>query len=222
LDGQGPSEDFAFEGRLSYSAYVNRDLASESQLQTIDQLLDPTWSGKITVVDPRVTGTTSGRLAYLLMVKGEAWLRKLLGQNLVIVAEGRQLTEAIMRGRNAIGIGMDLGDMELLKQQGLIANVKPLAHDSVDGATLSTGYGGLALVNKAPHPNAAKVFINWLLSKEGQKAYVAATNLNSRRLDVEGPAETAPSPNIKYRDPNREENQAFKTQAISIAKEMIK
>ena len=37
-----------------------------------------------------------------------------------------------------------------------------------EGAALSAGQGFLTLVNQAPHPNAAQVFVNWFLSREGQ------------------------------------------------------
>ena len=42
----------------------------------------------------------------------------------------------------------------------------------------------LRLFNKAPHPNAAKVYINWLLSKEGQTVFARANGYVSARLDV--------------------------------------
>ena len=45
------------------------------------------------------------------------------------------------------------------------------------------GFGAVALMDKAPHPNAAIVYLNWLLSKEGQTEY-AKSGRNSRRLDV--------------------------------------
>lgn len=41
-----------------------------------------------------------------------------------------------------------------------------------------------ALFNRAPHPNAAKVYINWLLSQEGQTLYARASGFVSARLDV--------------------------------------
>ena len=89
--------------------------------------------------------------------------------------------------------------------------------------------GGLAspivrLLNEAPNPNAAKVFVNWLLSKEGQTAYVKATDLNSRRLDVQGPAETAPDPKANYVRGEKEVSDAELdiNRAREIAKEIIK
>ena len=45
------------------------------------------------------------------------------------------------------------------------------------------------MVNRAPHPIAAKVFINWLLSREGQTLFQKVISVpgdarNSRRIDV--------------------------------------
>ena len=60
----------------------------------------------------------------------------------------------------------------------------------VEGGALGVQFGSLALVNRAPHPNAAKVFINWFLSREGQLALQKAVPTtgrdapDSRRIDI--------------------------------------
>jgi ABC-type Fe3+ transport system substrate-binding protein len=36
-----------------------------------------------------------------------------------------------------------------------------------------------------PHPNAAKVFVNWLLSRDGQEVFTRGMGVGSRRLDVD-------------------------------------
>ena len=41
------------------------------------------------------------------------------------------------------------------------------------------------MMKDAPHPNAAKVFVNWFLSKEGQQIYDKAFGNATRRLDVD-------------------------------------
>ena len=40
------------------------------------------------------------------------------------------------------------------------------------------------MLNRVPHPNAAKLFANWVLTKEGQQLYSSNTTNNSRRTDV--------------------------------------
>jgi ABC-type Fe3+ transport system substrate-binding protein len=52
------------------------------------------------------------------------------------------------------------------------------------GTDTSPANGALALFNKAPHPNAAKIYINWLLSKEGQTVFARASGYVSARVDV--------------------------------------
>jgi ABC-type Fe3+ transport system substrate-binding protein len=54
-----------------------------------------------------------------------------------------------------------------------------------EGLSGSNGFGTVAIMKNAPHPHAAKVYINWLLSKEGQELYGRALTQGSRRFDVD-------------------------------------
>ena len=57
------------------------------------------------------------------------------------------------------------------------------------------------LMNRAPHPSAARVFINWFLGKEGQAVWSVTLNQASRRVDVPTshlPSYTLPKPGRKY------------------------
>ena len=53
-----------------------------------------------------------------------------------------------------------------------------------EGAPMTSGGGAISLPQHPPHPNAAKVFINWLLSREGQMAWQRRTTHNSLRIDI--------------------------------------
>lgn len=214
---------FGFEGRLFFIAYVDRDFVPESELNSIDQLLDPKWKGKIAAGDPRGAGTANGAGGHLLSVKGEDWLRKLYSQDLVIMQDERLLADAVVRGRYHVVVGINPGAaLDEYKAAGVGKNLKPLAPESQDGASLSSGRGNLSLINKAPHPNAAKVYINWVLSREGMKAYVDATKFTTRRVDLESPEEYRPRPNVEYRDLNKDAMVPFKSRVMEIAKEMFK
>jgi ABC-type glycerol-3-phosphate transport system substrate-binding protein len=54
----------------------------------------------------------------------------------------------------------------------------------------TSGNSGLALINTAPNPNAARVFINWFLSRNGQSAWQTVMNMkvqepsDSMRIDI--------------------------------------
>jgi ABC-type glycerol-3-phosphate transport system substrate-binding protein len=65
-----------------------------------------------------------------------------------------------------------------------------------EGAAVVSHSGSIGLLNKAPHPNAAKVFVNWLLSREGQltmqRVYVEGKRGASNSLRVDIPKDMVP------------------------------
>ena len=67
-----------------------------------------------------------------------------------------------------------------------------------EGAPVTPASGALCLVNRAPHPNAAKLYINWLLSKEAQTVLAQTTGYISNRVDV--PTDHAPAWKIPQPD----------------------
>ena len=87
--------------------------------------------------------------------------------------------------------------------------------------SLEYGYGTVSMIAHAPHPNAAKVYINWLMSKAGQIEWTK-TGENSRRLDVPvADPEIAAQPGVTYVGEQKEENLATRQQAEQIAKQNI-
>jgi iron(III) transport system substrate-binding protein len=215
---------YAFSGRVSPQVHVNWDAVSEKDLRRVEDLLDPKWRGKITWNDPRAAGSGGAIAGYWLHLLGEDFLRGLLKQDMVAARDLRQQVEWIVRGKYPVAIGLDDRFLLEFKEKGVGSKVRPLAAASPagGGARIGPGFGNIMSVNRAPHPNAAKVYINWLLSREGQVAYVKATGINSRRLDVtEGPAETAPRRGVKYFNINKEENQPNIQKATEIAKEIL-
>ena len=69
-----------------------------------------------------------------------------------------------------------------LAQRGLKFGILPEFKDY--GTHIGTGSGCIALMNRAPQPNAAVVFLNWFLSRDGQTTWSKALDLQSRRVDV--------------------------------------
>jgi iron(III) transport system substrate-binding protein len=171
-------------GFLAYtrtSILVNRDLVPEAELSTQRQLLDPRFKGKIVLQDPR-GGAGLGVLTVLLAGHGEEYVRDLLSrQDVVVTGDNRQQAEWVVRGRYPIGVGMGTDQLIYFEQQGMKFNVRAI-EEGPKG--LNIGFGGLQLLNRAPHPHAATVFINWLLTARVQERLAKALETNSRRLDV--------------------------------------
>ena len=147
-----------------------------------DDLLTPKWKGKIGLWDPRQGGASGGKWAFLWANKGESYLKKLVEQISLIAADRRQVADSLAKGTIAISIGPTYYSFVNYMKSGL--PVKPLPPIK-EGTYVSMGNGGPVVIKNPPHPNATKVFVNWLLSKEGQEIYSLAQGQATRRLDVD-------------------------------------
>ncbi len=183
---------------VSPSMAINTELVRPGEIKSYRDLLDPKWSGKIVLYDPIRAG--SGNLwANMVGWKIMDWdyLRELLKQKPSIISDHRLLGEWLGRGRYSIALAPQSAVLLELRQAGMPIVITSL----IEGSYLSVASGSVSLINKAPHPNAAKLFINWLLSKEGGEVFSQAYAKPSNRVDVskEGiPNEVIPDPNIKY------------------------
>ncbi len=201
---------------------VNRDFVPESELPNFEGLLDPKWRGKIVWNEPRQSGSGVNNAAVVLYKYGEPTLRQVFNQDVVVTADQRQLTEWVVRGRYPIGIGLIDRDLKAtFHPQGVGLNVKDLP---VPGLMTGTPQSGsVSVISKAPHPNARKVFVNWLLSREGQTAVVEETRENSRRLDVPVmDPERVPPAEGELLNTQAEEFAPIRSRANDIAKEIFK
>jgi iron(III) transport system substrate-binding protein len=183
---------------------VNRDLIPETELRSQRDLLDPRYKGRIVLQDPR-GGAGLGTLSVLLAGNGEDYVRDLLSkQDVVVTGDNRQQAEWVVRGRYPIAIGLGNDQLIIFEQEGLKFNVKKLEEGP---RGLNIGFGAIQLLERAPHPNAAKVFINWLLTQRIQTELSKRVELNSRRLDVApvAPDEVPDSQRLHEYIPHQEE-----------------
>jgi ABC-type Fe3+ transport system substrate-binding protein len=94
----------------------------------------------------------------------------------------RQLAENLAKGKLALVVGLTYYSFLPFLKAGL--PVKPLPNPR-DEVYISGGSGNLTIIKGAPHPNATKVFVNWILGKEGQEIFSRTMGQGTRRLDVD-------------------------------------
>jgi iron(III) transport system substrate-binding protein len=166
---------FVFEGTpRSGEITYNTKLVNPSEIKSYWDLLNPKWKGKIVSVDPLVSGPISA--AHIFFYKqpdlGAEFLRRLHAEtDIAIVRSNEQMLDWLSAGKFAFGIGAR--DIDTAMMQGLPLT-QFLPGSLKEGSSVTAYNGTLSYFNRAPHPNAAKVAVNWLLSREGQTAWLDA------------------------------------------------
>ncbi|MCS0503728.1 ABC transporter substrate-binding protein [Ancylobacter mangrovi] len=184
-------------GLINQGAY-NTDLVPGGVL-TLDKLLDPSLKKMISIRVPSRPHGGSLMLAQIAKQKGFDFVETLLRtMEPVYVDNDRQNTMSVVRGDTAVGIGTSEETLYSCHQEKGCTNVKVFP-------TADMQARGVSVLNNAPNQAAVKVFVNWLLSKEGQETYVrewSKTNFGggfSMRKDVEpGPGQSDSMPDMSH------------------------
>ncbi len=170
LDKQKKILPLALE--VSQYLVVNTNIVKPGQIKAYRDLLQPQWKGKIGMFDPTGGGTGTTWVG-LIMTKaygpkeGEIFLRKYALQEPVLTRDSRLQGEWVARGRYPISIALDQQAAFTVQKTG--APIARLAAE--EGGILTGGGSYLVLPVKRPHPHAAAVVLNWLLSSRGQEIY---------------------------------------------------
>ena len=178
----------------------NKSLVNPKDFNSYWDLLNPKWRGKIVATDPRARGMDTPLLFFYYHPKlGAEFMRRLYGEmDVTISRDYRQPVDWLATGKFSLCIPCVSDEMDKAMKQGLaVAQISNLK----EGGTLTSSGGTLTVLNQAPHPNTAKVFINWLLSREAQTQMQKGrkdrpgTGSNSLRIDI--PKNDVPEENLR-------------------------
>jgi iron(III) transport system substrate-binding protein len=169
--------------------YYNTKLVNPKEFKSYWDLVAPKWKGKYVSQDPLGTGLGASMQFYFYNAElGAEYIKRLFGDmRPTFGRDRRQITDWLAQGKFALCVGCR--DTARAKSQGLPVDEL----DNVEwkeGIQLTSGGGSMSLVKGGPHPNAAKVFVNWFLSRRGQIALQQYRDLygedapNSRRIDI--------------------------------------
>ena len=161
---------------------INTNMVKQDEIKSYKDLLAPRWKGKIVMNDPTVPGVAAqgfGVLGWHLM--NLDYFRDLARQQPVILRDQRLQMEWVARGKYPILFFPQSAMVAEFQRAGApIASYTPPA----EGTHITAASGTIAVMNRHPHPNATKAFVNWILSREGQTAFSKAFGRQSLRLDV--------------------------------------
>ena len=166
------------------------------------------------LIEPGGVGPRKVFFEHLEILSGE-------GAPVVVGSDERLRLEWLAQGKVAILINPQAPTFAGFRKIGApVAAVIPQ-----EGGWVSAGSGSVALLNRAAHPNAAKVFLNWLLSKDGGTICSKAAGSQSARIDV--PTDfldpvLVRDPSKKYIFAETEEYRNKQPEKIKIAAEVFK
>ncbi len=209
VDSEAPYTVLAFVGYVNTIATYNTKLVKPDQFKSYFDLLNPKWKGKIVARDVRRPGpgNTAIRFIYNHPDLGPPFLERLFSEmDLTLSSNQPQMMDWLARGRFQMAFFLPSGDILRAQEQGLPIAPVPVTQFK-EGVAITAGGGAVSLMDRAPHPNAATVFLNWLLSRKGQAAWQGAVPLPSRRTDI-SKSELDPfivlKPGIEFIDMERE------------------
>jgi len=200
---------FVYVAAPLYLVGYNTKLVNPGEFKSYWNLLDPKWKGRVVVFDLQAGGfaATRDRFFYYHPELGPNFLSRLHSEmDVTLYRRYPQGEDWLAAGKFSLCLCRHQSVSEA-KSQGLPVDlVEPSAFK--EGVGIETRAKTLVLLNRAPHPNAAKVLISWFLSREGQTdfqktsaKFIDAGAEGSLRMDIpkdEIPARNRIHPGGKY------------------------
>src|SRR4029434_7559483 len=179
---------FINEGSVSgFTISYNTQMAKAGDFRSYWDLFNPKWKGKIVSLDAREPGFGASELRYVFYHPelGPEFIRRLFAEvNVVLSREQQQAVNWVATGKVALCVFCRDEFADKAKAQGLpVDSINP--NDVKEMPRLRGSASAITFVSKAPSPNAAKVFINWFLSRRGQIVYQDSHgDRDSLRIDI--------------------------------------
>lgn len=187
---------FVNEGSVAgFAITYNTQQVKLGEFKSNWDILQPKWKGKIVSLDARDPGFGASELRFLYYHPelGAEFIRRLFGEmDLTLSRDHKQAMDWLGIGKFALCIFCRDGSATEAKAQGLpVDYIAPASLKEMP--RLRGSASAITLINRAPHPNAAKVFINWYLSRRGQMVYQESHgDRDSLRVDI--PKDKIPTP----------------------------
>ena len=174
--------------------YLRNDkVAAADEPKTWDDLLDPKYKGKLVMTDPSFTSLQVSVVGTISKQHGWDYYKKLRGNDVMIVQGNQQVSDMLKRGERLIAVGaLDSYAADLRKEGHQVKTLYP-----TDGVFIIPS--PTSVVKNSPHPNAAKLFAEFMIGDDAQKIFPADGGY-SVRIDIAAPPG---SPDLKTPEDTR-------------------
>src|SRR5581483_11930909 len=152
-DASAPFTTLMFQGGVNNIIFYNTNMVKPTDFSSYWDLLDPKWKGKIVATDIRNPGPggVPSRFMYKNPDLGPTFLKRFFGETGVTLSnDQRQMVDWVAKGQYPLGVLLSDTDVQTAIGQGL--PIAPVPADRLkEGASIGPGYGGVVLVDRAPH-----------------------------------------------------------------------
>jgi iron(III) transport system substrate-binding protein len=174
---------YGMRATLSVIAHNPKIVAEKDAPKTWKDLLNPKWSGKMVTAHPGYSGIIMTHVLALVNVYGWDYFRDLAKSKLHIVQSANDPAGVVASGERPVGVnGAEYFYYKTLKQGNPIKIIYPK-----EGVPLVVS--PVAIAKDAPHPNAAKLFTEFIFSKESQQLLADKEGLYTGHPEVTYPAD---------------------------------
>lgn len=209
---------YALQPRLPIA--INTNLVKPDEIKSWRDLLNPKWNGKMVLNDPTVAGSGQNGIHGMVGIMGEGFVRELAEAKPILVRDERLMLDWLAHGKVAVVVAPQLETLiELQKAGAPVKGISP-----AEGTWLSASGASLSIYAKALHPNASKVFLNSLSTKEGQELFAVAGGYQSTREDVSIshlPPELTRVEGAKYLDATSEQALSLRPMTDKLSKDLF-
>jgi iron(III) transport system substrate-binding protein len=173
-----PDHDFTITDANTTVMAYNRDIVTAAEApKNWTDLIDPKWKNQVAVCHPGFSGSGGGWAVTMEKLYGWSFFEKLKANAPLVTRSIIDTVNVMATGERKIGIGPGSLTVNQAAAGRPIETVYPS-----DGTIL--GFGPSGILSTSPHPNAAKLFVEFLLSREVVEIAAAEYNIPVR-ADVE-------------------------------------